>query len=97
MIARITADGQLLLSVEEEPGEAVETDFYGKRVVGGRLVRGPWAEALSDYAGAALSLVRVEDSSYALDISAATLVSGRQPAGTTAAGPTDNRQADPWT
>jgi uncharacterized protein len=58
-----------------EPGDAVETNFYGMRAVRGRLVRGPWAEALSDYAGASLSLVRVEDSSYALDISAATMVS----------------------
>jgi len=53
----------------------VETDFYGKRTVSGRAVRGPWAEALSDYTGASLSLVWVEDESYALDISAATLVS----------------------
>lgn len=60
---------------EVEPGEPVETDFYGKRVVSGRLVHGPWAEALSGYAGVPLSLVRVEDSSYGLDISAATLVS----------------------
>ncbi len=58
-----------------EPGEPLATDFYGKRVVRGRVVDGPWAEALSDYAGAALSLVRVEDSSYALDISTATMVS----------------------
>lgn len=60
---------------EVELGEPVETDFYGKRVVSGRVVRGPWAEALSEYAGAPLSLIRVEDSSYALDISVATMVS----------------------
>lgn len=60
---------------EVELAEPVETDFYGNRVVSGRLVRGPWAEALSEYAGAPLSLVRVEDSSYGLDISVATLVS----------------------
>lgn len=58
-----------------ELGEPVQTDFYGKRSVGGRVVHGPWAEALSGYAGAPLSLVRVEDTSYALDISAATMVS----------------------
>lgn len=58
-----------------ELGDRLETDFYGKRSVAGRLVRGPWADALSEYADAPLSLVRVEDSSYALDISAATMVS----------------------
>lgn len=58
-----------------ELAEPVATDFYGKRSVRGRVVRGPWAEALSDYAGAPLSLVRVEDESYALDISVVTLVS----------------------
>lgn len=58
-----------------ELGEPVETDFYGKRRVSGRVVHGPWAGALSEYAGASLSLVRVEDGSYALDISVATLVS----------------------
>lgn len=60
---------------EVELGEPVETDFYGKRTVAGRVVRGPWAGALSEYASAPLSLVRVEESSYALDISVATMVS----------------------
>lgn len=60
---------------EIELAEPVSTDFYGKRSIAGRVVRGPWAGALSDYAGAPLSLVRVEDTSYALDISVATLVS----------------------
>ena len=32
-------------------GEPVETDFYEKRAVPGRVVEGPWAEALSAYAG----------------------------------------------
>ena len=60
---------------EVELAEPVETDFYGKRRVRGRAVRGPWAKALSDYAGTPLSLVRVEDESFAVDISVATLVS----------------------
>ena len=60
---------------EVELGATVSTNFYGKREVEGRVVHGPWAEALSGYAGAPLSLVRVEDSSYGSDISVATLVS----------------------
>ncbi len=58
-----------------ELGGRVETDFYGKRTVAGRVARGPWAEALSEYAGAHLSLVRVDEGSYALDISVATMAS----------------------
>ena len=42
-----------------ELGEPVTTGFYG-RPVGGRLVRGPWSQALSDYARIGLRLVRVE-------------------------------------
>lgn len=41
-------------------GEPVATDFYGQRV-DGRLVVGPWAEALSAFARRTLRLVRVED------------------------------------
>jgi len=40
-------------------GEPVQTDFYG-RPVQGRLVAGPWAEALSAFAGRPIGLVRVE-------------------------------------
>jgi len=60
---------------EVELGAEVETDFYGKRVVRGRTVVGPWAAALSDFASAPLTLVRVDDASYALDIAVATIVS----------------------
>jgi uncharacterized protein len=60
---------------EVEAGEPVETDFWGDRLVQGRLVRGPWAEALGDYVGRPLSLVQVEDTSMAVDIAPTTLVS----------------------
>jgi uncharacterized protein YcbX len=40
-------------------GEPVETNFYG-RPVAGRVVDGTFAEALSEYAGRSLRLVRVE-------------------------------------
>jgi hypothetical protein len=51
-------DGEVVAG-EVEPGEPVATDFYGRRVEG-RLVDGPWAEALSAFAGRALRLVRAE-------------------------------------
>src|SRR3954451_20970514 len=38
-------------------GEAVTTDFWGRRT-SGAVVPGPWTEALSDYAGQSLRLVR---------------------------------------
>ena len=62
-------------TVEEtvELGDVVTTDFYG-RPVAGRLVRGPWADALSDYAKSHLQLVRAEHGD-AWDVQPATLVS----------------------
>lgn len=42
-----------------EVGEAVTTDFFG-RSVAGRLVLGPWSEALSGLADRPLRLVRVD-------------------------------------
>jgi len=54
-------------------GGPTTTDFYG-RPVAGRLVDGPWSDALSDYARKNLHLVRaVEDDAY--DVEPATLVS----------------------
>ena len=41
-------------------GETVETTFYAGRTVTGRVVRGPWAAALSELAGKPLRLVRTE-------------------------------------
>lgn len=63
------------IEAEVELGEAVETDFYGHRTVHGRRVVGPWADALSDFRSARLTLARVDDTSHAQDIHAATLVS----------------------
>jgi uncharacterized protein YcbX len=42
-----------------ELGERITTDFYG-RPVGGRVVDGPWSDALSRWAGRPLRLVRSE-------------------------------------
>jgi uncharacterized protein YcbX len=54
-------------------GSSTTTDFYG-RPVAGTLVLGPWADALSAYAGSPLQLVRADDDD-AWDVEPATLVS----------------------
>jgi uncharacterized protein len=46
-----TAEGQISLGAE------ITTDFYG-RPVSGKLVEGPWSDALSQWAGRPLRLVR---------------------------------------
>ncbi len=51
-------DGALVAG-EVRLAEPVTTDFYGQPV-GGRLVEGPWAHALSAFAGRTVQLVRVE-------------------------------------
>jgi uncharacterized protein YcbX len=43
-----------------ETGERVTTNFYGRREVEGRVVEGPWAEAISSFVGRPLRLVQVE-------------------------------------
>ena len=58
---------------EVELGDVVTTDFYG-RPVEGRLVRGPWSDALSDYVESHVQLVRAEHGD-AWDVQPATLVS----------------------
>jgi uncharacterized protein YcbX len=49
-----------------EVGAAVTTDFYG-RPVPGRIVDGPWADALSEFAGRPLRLARSERPGAAVD------------------------------
>ena len=53
-------DGDVML------GAAVETSFYG-RPVAGRLVDGPWSEALSEHAGRPLRLVRTDEPGAGID------------------------------
>jgi uncharacterized protein YcbX len=57
-----------------ETDGAVSTGFWGERVVRGEVVRGPWAEALSAYAGKPLRIVRAEGPP-AFDVHPVTLVS----------------------
>jgi uncharacterized protein YcbX len=56
-----------------ELGEPVETDFWG-RAVAGRIVLGPWSEALSDYAGAAVQLVQTDAPGTGTDVRVGTLL-----------------------
>jgi uncharacterized protein YcbX len=58
-------DGSIVAGEVDVDGE-VTTDFYG-RPVAGRLVQGPWGEALSAHAGRPLRLVRADESGTAVD------------------------------
>ena len=49
-----------------ELGEEVVTDFYG-RPVRGRVAAGPWADAISEFAGRPLRLVRSEEPGMGVD------------------------------
>ena len=62
--------------IEDEVGlgEAVTTNFWGRPVTG-RLVVGPWADALSDYAATALQLVRTDEPGAGCDVHVGTIVS----------------------
>jgi uncharacterized protein YcbX len=50
-----------------ELGEAISVNFYGKRDVPGRVVAGPWTEALSEEAGMPLRLVRPDEPGAGVD------------------------------
>jgi uncharacterized protein YcbX len=67
--ATVEADVQL--------GERIETDFYGRPVVG-CIVEGPWSEALTELAGKSVRVARTEREGDGVDrgrVAAATLVS----------------------
>jgi len=48
-------------------GDRVATTFYGKREVEGRLVEGPWSEALSSFVGRPLRLVQTREPGTGVD------------------------------
>jgi uncharacterized protein YcbX len=56
-----------------ELGQPVTTNFWGRPVTG-RLVVGPWADALSDYASTALQVVRTDEPGAGCDVHVGTLV-----------------------
>jgi uncharacterized protein YcbX len=58
---------------EVELGEAVNTNFWGRQV-SGRLVLGPWADALSDYAATRLHLVRTDEPGAGCDVHVGTML-----------------------
>jgi uncharacterized protein len=58
---------------EVELGQPVTTNFWGRRV-SGRLVVGPWSDALSDYAATALQLVRTDEPGAGCDVHVGTLL-----------------------
>jgi len=66
-------DGEV---VEAEVARAApaRVEVYG-RIVEGTVVRGPWADALSDLAGRSLTLVERSNGAWAADARPATLVS----------------------
>jgi uncharacterized protein YcbX len=58
-------DGSVVES-DVADGEPVTTNFYGRPVTGA-LVQGPFSEALSDFTGASLRLVRPDESGAGVD------------------------------
>jgi uncharacterized protein len=56
-------------------GVPIRTGFWEERVVPGQVVEGPWAEALSDYAGKRLRLVKADEPGGGSDSEPVTLVS----------------------
>jgi uncharacterized protein YcbX len=88
----VAVEGEVVL------GDAVETSFYG-RPVRGRIVEGPWSDALSELAGKQLRLVRTEYEGDGQDrgawagatmVSTASLEALAEAAGV--AGPVDGRR-----
>jgi uncharacterized protein YcbX len=70
-------DGEVVEDAVRVDSRRVVTDFYG-RPVGGRVVAGPWAEALSRFAGREVLVVRTDDAGAGVDRGAGpvTLLSG---------------------
>ena len=55
-------------------GRAFEIDHFGLRDIAVSEVEGPWADALSDFAGRPIRLVRCNSSGRAIDVFAVTFV-----------------------
>jgi uncharacterized protein YcbX len=55
-----------VVSGKIELGEPLSTDFYG-RSVAGHVVEGPWAEAISGYAGRNLRMVKTDEPGAGVD------------------------------
>jgi uncharacterized protein YcbX len=68
-------DGSVVEGSALAEGEEVETDFWGHHLVRSRVVEGPFAEALSRYAGKELRLVRPRSAGDGCDVEPITLLS----------------------
>jgi uncharacterized protein len=67
-------DGSVVEDAADRTGDPEATDFFG-RPVSGRIVHGPFAEALSAYVGAPLRFVRADRDGEAQDVHPLTIVS----------------------
>jgi uncharacterized protein YcbX len=67
-------DGSEVAELVTRSAERVTTNFFG-RAVGGTLVDGPFAAAVSAFTGQELRLVQVDADAYAADMQPVTLVS----------------------
>ncbi len=70
----LTMPDGVVVEGEAVTGGSEVVEVYG-RLVRGRVVEGPWADALSDLVGRTLTLVEREDGAWATDSRPATLVS----------------------
>jgi uncharacterized protein len=70
----LTMPDGTVVAAEAVAGASAVVEVYG-RLVRGRVVEGPWADALSDLVGRSLALVEREDGAWATDSRPATLVS----------------------
>jgi MOSC domain-containing protein len=70
----LTFPDGLVVEGEVELADPVVTDFWGHRVEG-RVVAGPWGEALGGFAGRAVRLVKADVPAGAIDAEPLTLVS----------------------
>jgi uncharacterized protein YcbX len=71
---RVTMPDGTLVDGEAVAGAPALVEVYG-RLVRGRAVEGPWADAFSDLVGRSLTLFEREDGAWATDSRPATLVS----------------------
>lgn len=73
-VLEVTLPGGGIVVGEVSRGGPAVVDVY-RRPVRGHVVVGPWADAFSDLAGRALTLIEREDGAWATDARPATLVS----------------------
>jgi uncharacterized protein len=74
---RLRLPDDTTVEADVQLGERIETIFYG-RPVAGRIVEGPWGEALSELAGRSIRVARTEREGDGVDrgrVAGATLVS----------------------